>query len=98
MKDFKGTKGEWHYDKYEQIIKSRQHLRTEYICEMLDCDDDSEIAPNAQLIAAAPELLQKLQQLTYIIRQRGFAGNFSEYLKSSDTIINKALGKEDSNE
>lgn len=49
---------------------------------------------NAYLISASPELLQALQSLVNGIRERGYAGHLSDYLKQADTIIAKALGKE----
>lgn len=91
--EFKGTKNEWCLcknwdDNFIEIGTKEAHnialVNKEY--------EESEA--NAQLITAAPELLQALQSLANSVRERGYAGHLSDYLKQSDTIIAKALGKE----
>ena len=91
--EFKGTKNEWCFcknwdDNFIEIGTKEVHnialVNKEY----------EEAEANAQLISAAPELLVALQSLANGVRERGYAGHLSDYLKQADTIIAKALGKE----
>lgn len=96
--EFKGTKGKW------VVLPDNEHRE---ICQIWTEKEPNRLpvyiartcfAPaskaNAQLIAASPELLQALQSLANGVRERGYSGHLSDYLKQADTIIAKALGKE----
>ena len=91
--EFKGTQGEW---KVEQELGYDCDVIYEggEICWLgLSDVSDEEKLPNAQLIAAAPELLKELQKIKFDIEM-----GFIDVRKSSpiyDGIvraINKALG------
>lgn len=104
---FKGTKGKW-ISRYngnywevnrEEDFEDGKRLAVSVMVFKLKGDNlvfdrIGEDKANAQLIAAAPELLQALQSLANGVRERGFAGHLSDYLKHADTILAKALGKE----
>lgn len=95
--EFKGTKNEWYIGEHRQngiqIGCSQSHYVACAYRGGADRNDDETIA-NAQLISAAPELLKALQSLANGVRERGYAGRLSDYLRQADTIIAKALGKE----
>lgn len=107
MKDFKGTKGSWiarHNGSYMEVNRKEDFedgKRLTVSVMVFDVADEGcvfnrsgEDKANAQLIAAAPEMLQALQSFANGVRERGYAGHLSDYLKQADTIISKALGKE----
>ena len=107
MEDFKGTKGKWisrYNNSYwevnrEEDFEDGKRLAVSVMVFNIEdgnCEFDvsHEDKANAQLIAAAPDLLQALQSFANGVRERGFAGHLSDYLKQADTIIAKALGKE----
>lgn len=79
MKEFKGTPGPWHWD--EEGLGNKNHIvfGKEYPAEMTS-------KANKDLIAAAPELLEALQDLES--RARIYV-NTSKYKEA----INKALGE-----
>ncbi|OJX63071.1 hypothetical protein [Dysgonomonas sp. 37-18] len=95
--EFKGTKtrkGELKWIRSNmgfQVLTADSYYS---VCEAVGKRGQEEQIANAQLIAAAPELLQALQSFANGIRERGYAGHLSDYLKYADTIIAKALGKE----
>jgi hypothetical protein len=91
--EFKGTKGEWSVE---------QELG--YDCDVIyeggeicwlglsDVIDEEKIA-NAKLIAAAPELLNALQNsLSALLSLTGNPKNEWEEVKQAEEAINKALG------
>lgn len=89
--EFKGTKKPWVKD--GNLIFAEDHFQT-HICQVSGSFNNEIREANAKLIAAAPELLQALQSFANGVRERGYAGHLSDYLKQADTIIAKALGKE----
>ena len=101
MKEFKGTKGEWEIMMDDDEIKVIQSSSLENgygwrsyvaICEKVQCIED------ANLITAAPNLLEELQKLRdYVINVCGVDDEDcdSEHpLMSSQAAISKALGEE----
>ena len=109
MKEFKGTKGDW---RLEIGSDRKQGIRTKsgYICFMtrpthfIGQDkrykkEIDEAEANAQLIAAAPELLEALQilvnkteELATIVRL--ITKDQGDAINKAKDAINKALGKE----
>lgn len=83
MKEFKGIPGSWHYD--DELgwvyIKGSQ-----FVCDATDKD-------NANLIAAAPELLEALQKMLSKAYEQNWNDAYPEELKSAQSAINKALGE-----
>lgn len=107
MKDFKGTKGKWisryngnywEVNREEDFEDGKRLAISVMVFETKDGNlvfsRSGEAIANAKLIAAAPEMLQALQSFANGVRERGYAGHLSDYLKQADTIISKALGKE----
>ena len=76
MKEFKGTPGLWHYDDELGGIYSKGG---QFVCDVTDKN-------NANLIAAAPELLEALRDLE---------SRACIYVNTSKakSAINKALGE-----
>lgn len=79
MKEFKGTPGPWHWD--EEGLGNKNHIvfGKEYPAEMTS-------KANKDLIAAAPELLEALQDLES--RARIYVNT-----SKAKSAINKALGE-----
>lgn len=71
MKEFKGTKGEWEFHCGENIgVSSKNPLLIIADVELdKDIPTDQQIA-NAKLIAAAPELLEALQECIFRMAQQ----------------------------
>ncbi|NDV46272.1 hypothetical protein D0T49_04360 [Paludibacter sp. 221] len=98
MKQFKGTQGEWEsaaidLADYKQVsIGSGKKV----ICHLhIENEISEEVKSNAQLIAAAPELLEALQHIVdYEERMR--ANNDPKigngHFNKAKQVINKALG------
>lgn len=96
MEEFKGTQGKWiahpcvMCGNYEIHIQSEEKGRSLAIIPNHNKFDKA----NAQLIAAAPELLHYLQILTERFG-RGFNSVSDDaYIQEAKKVINKALGKE----
>jgi len=99
--EFKGTKGEWNIDpKISTVIRSYDGRGVAnvsvYTSNTATLDIDAENEANAKLIAAAPELLDCVQQLRKFIddiQTSCAAGeDMLQYLKAkSDAAITKAL-------
>ena len=100
MKEFKGTPGPWRFDEQTtlsggQVFYIAQDDNAKYTPNYSDvsqtCSGELKHIQkaNAQLIAAAPDLLEALQKLV------GINGNRSEpeYVQAR-AAINKALGEE----
>jgi hypothetical protein len=96
MKEFKGTKGEWSVFNTSQIktgnfslgidCKSERGIKSVIIFEERDRKPLEELA-NAKLIAAAPDLLEALQELVEIMDADGDNGTTHK----AKTAIEKAL-------
>lgn len=90
MKEFKGTPGPWYWD--EEGLGSKNHIvfGKEYPAEMTS-------KANKALIAAAPELLEALQNMigafdNPIVRRKLPSTFNCEAIQSARAAINKALG------
>ena len=69
--DFKGSKGEWKIStRYKDEIITIVS-KSAYIC---DVDHHEQGEANAKLIAAAPELLEALQELLFVCQHPGDLG------------------------
>lgn len=82
MEKFKGIAGSWHYDDELGGVYSKSCL---FVCDVTDKD-------NAKLIAAAPELLEALQET---IHEVGYwlSTQKPELKGKIESAINKALGE-----
>ena len=100
MKDFKGTKGEWEVCEHswsdtsilcgEKTIatKSIYHEATEEAQEELE----NEVTANFKLIAAAPELLEHLNNFVNAVYVGCSKIELNEMRIKAERIINKAIG------
>lgn len=84
--EFKGTKGPWRFNGSEIESKSCDYIADVY---GTNADTDEEKA-NAQLIAAAPELLDALEKLILFTKP---SKSNALALSNAYSAINKALGK-----
>lgn len=106
MKQFRGTKGKWyaeiHPAEHCSVLSEINQGGT--IAEVSDgtywgCDNGFEVSKaNAQLIAAAPELLRVVQamQLSMMAHpdyQYGRNQEFVDYVDIAEDVIKKALGE-----
>lgn len=91
----KHTPGPWTFDK-KSVVKrvfsdyggGLRNLGT-HICTLADGPDIA----NARLIAAAPELLEALEDaVSVLVKEYGFEARDSEYIKELNRIIAKAKG------
>lgn len=109
--EFKGTKGKWLYTPHMGDYDVRVDDGTKYhrmitICEVVfNPQRPTEAEANAQLIAAAPELLDALSEAANFIREIDINVNHEEGLANTmmnalvrleyfDMVLSKALGKE----
>ena len=83
MKEFKGIPGSWHYD---DVLGGVYSKVGKFVCDVTDKD-------NANLIAAAPELLEALQKMLSKAYKQNWNDAYPEELKSAQDAINKALGE-----
>ncbi len=92
FKEFKGTKGEW--DVEVDMIRSDLEITGNVICvEPEDYIPKSRVnwKANAKLISAAPDLLQALQELYYLVTELPEEGSIIEALANAKAAIEKAL-------
>ena len=101
MKEFKGTQGEWLFDESlyvdterEAVVETSQGSWTIAKVQDGSRNNNSEvIRANAQLIAAAPELLNASIQALRFIQKTGINYDNAEIYNEINKAINKALGK-----
>jgi len=96
FKEFKGTKGEWEVDLKTDVVYSRVKPEGEDALICYSPDDFYSLAyenwkANAKLIAAAPNLLQALQELYYLVSELPEEGSLIEALAKAKAAIEKAL-------
>lgn len=92
MKEFKGTPGPWSINHYYNWIESENADKVVIGGSQGYRPDD------AQLIAAAPELLEALQELISGYEDREQSGMFDmlvhgDLIEKANAAINKALGE-----
>lgn len=97
MKQFKGTPGEWYVDDPagEWVVDNNKNVAVAKVTRYM-CDADCQRS-NARLIAAAPELLEALQEIMIKFGHVGDASTWSisesvEGVKARAAIA-KALGE-----
>lgn len=93
MSQFKGTPGPW-FNKKTDVWDNDG-----YIAEVMNISDPIEVQiANAQLIAAAPELLEALQDMVTLVKKRAYpqpdkpSSDWGR-AEAAQEIINKALGE-----
>ena len=92
FKEFKGTKGEWEVS--GDMIRSDVEIAGNVICvepEYYIPESRVNWKANAKLIAAAPNLLQALQELYYLVSELPEEGSLIEALAKAKAAIEKAL-------
>lgn len=96
MQEFKGTKGIWHCDDYGHIEdKDCRPIGGVFINRRLAFEWEA----NAQLIAAAPEMLQRLKSVQlmlmahpdYVVNENQ---EFIDQVDSIEEVVAKALNKQ----
>lgn len=92
FKEFRGTKGEWEVS--GDMVRSDVEVAGNVIC----VEPESYIPKsrvnwnaNAKLIAAAPDLLQALQDLYYLVNELPEEGSLIQALAKAKAAIEKAL-------
>lgn len=97
MKEFKGTQGHWEFDDTEEVVVSEHG---DVICTigsyMTSYEED---LSNGPLLAAAPELLEALIEMTALVKKNSYPcpdKPSSNYARAewAESIINKSLGEE----
>lgn len=94
MKQFKGTQGEWYVDgpAGEWVVDNNKNVAVAKVTRYM-CDADCQRS-NAQLIAAAPELLDALQKALPHVRNQATVDTAAFYmLEKMHGAIAKALGE-----
>ena len=102
MEHFKGTKGKWEvkhsnsktaYNVVGTALGEKYKIaRCPYVKSPIKADEN-EAKANAQLIAAAPELLSVLLKVQKAINEMDYS-EIEGLFDDVEEIINKALGKE----
>ena len=95
MKEFKGTPGPWAGKDVGICRQDRAGLQLGFIMTH-DENRVAECAANAHLIAAAPDLLEALQNATRVL-EAGKNVKFPDWIETiqkSKAAISKALGEE----
>lgn len=92
MKEFKGTPGPWTGKDVGVCRQDRAGLQLGFIMTH-DENRVAECTANAHLIAAAPDLLEALQELVFLYEHDEGCRELTEY-KRAKAAISKALGEE----
>ena len=101
MKEFKGTPGPWEImddDGELEIVQSGSIGYGQGWKSYSDICSEVSVQDNAKLIAAAPELLEALQELISGYEDREKSGMFDmlvhgDLIEKANVAINKALGE-----
>lgn len=97
MEEFKGTPGPWAGKDVGICKQDDVGLQLGFITTS-DENRRDECAANAHLIAAAPELLEALQEMVAIVKKNSYpqpekpSSNYAR-AEAAQTVIEKALGK-----
>ena len=91
-KEFKGTKGEWGVYEYGGTVVVQDIDRNGIVAEVHRGEDIDVAQANAQLIAAAPDMLKALMIINDDIERGPVRYSYQEKLEIVKKTINKALG------
>lgn len=92
MKEFRGTKGEWVFDEPSCKIRHKGSF-IEIADTYKSYCEYGENTANANLIAAAPELLDHLVKVTEYLDDVAVYEDAQELINAARAAIYKALGK-----
>jgi len=92
MKEFKGTPGPWHVST-EGCMLIRDDAGLSIVAKYVGYTNDIEEISNANLIAAAPELLEALQRCESVLSSIPLDVCDVEDLIYARSVIAKALGE-----
>lgn len=90
VSNFKGTKGRWFVDEDGDVCSTGRD--NDLVAGVSGCHRTSEDEANANLIAAAPELLEALQDLLFLYKHDEGCRALTEYVRA-ESAIKKALGE-----
>ena len=92
MKEFKGTKGKWKVSRYssdELRVLDRNGTDVAILDGFMNGFSKSENKSNSKIIAAAPELLESVNELLSFCIFHGYA--HSTEINNAEKLLNKIL-------
>jgi hypothetical protein len=90
MKEFKGTKGDWEIE-YHDVGAAIGRADLDYQVADVYGYNDSECKANAKLIAAAPDLLEALQEMVLVFNRDDIDNAQHIRVGNAEAAIEKAL-------
>lgn len=100
MSEFKGTPGPWFVDDGGDVgsRSGRKDGTRDMVAGVAGCEWSEEDAANANLIAAAPELLEALQEMVAIVKKNTYPqpdkpNSTWGRMEAAEAVIKKALGQ-----
>lgn len=95
MSEFKGTPGPWSTDRAGDVFAEggRNDGQFGIVAGVAGADWSAEDVANANLIAAAPELLEALQSILSKAHKQNWNDKYPEEVEAAQAAIDKAFGQ-----